>query len=155
MLRLFRAGLVAGALQLAAAGVTTAIVLLFAENKTLPSVDLQSISALLVWLYLLTSLGIVFTSADFVKVTARRISRASRSMSPTQPRNVTEALMVQLWFAAIGFAILELRSPPEPLIAVSDYFFGSRDAASSVWSGVMSIGVAAFGANAEAARRAL
>jgi hypothetical protein len=62
----------------------------------------------------------------------------------------TGRLLVWLWFAAFGFAALTL-GPPPSLIVELGWTLGYFDAASIIWSGMMSVCVAGFGANAQAA----
>jgi hypothetical protein len=163
MIRLFQAGLVAACAQLVAVALATFLVFLAAHSgliaPALPAIcsDAEPLSAsvppLLTWIFLLTAIGIALTSGRFVDFTAAHIRRASRLMRPVEPDHATKALLVQLWLAAIGFAILTLRPPPDVWIEVA-HNFGGACAASIVWSGLMSIGVASFGANAHAARNA-
>lgn len=165
MLRLFQAGLVAACIQFIAVALATLVAFLSVRHELIVRAWLScggsdfespptSIFRLLIWVYLLTALGVALTSARFVDFTAARIRRASRLMRPTAPDYGAKTLLVQLWLAAIGFAILALRSPPDSFIEASRYF-GFTCAASIAWPGLMSIGVASFGANAQAARKAL
>jgi hypothetical protein len=121
-----------------------------------PAFDSQfaSISPLLTWIYLLTALGVALTSNRFVDFTTARIRGASRLMRPTEPDHATKTLLVQLWLAAIGFAVLALRSPPDSFVEAGRYY-GFTCAASIAWPGIMSIGAASFGASAQAAKKAL
>ena len=160
MIRLFQAGLVAACAQLMAIALATLLVFLaarfglIAPTLVCPNVEVlpSSVSPLLTWIYLLTAIGIAMTSGRFVDFTAAHIRRASRLMRPVEPDHATKALLVQLWLTAIGFAILTLR-PPHAWIEVGRYF-ECACAASIAWSGVMSIGLACFGTNAHAARKA-
>lgn len=164
MLRLFQAGLVAAFSQFIAVGLATLVVSLSARHGLIapassdigPAFDSQSasISPLLTWIYLLTALGVALTSNRFVDFTTARIRGASRLMRPPEPDHATKTLLVQLWLAAIGFAILALRSPPDSFIEAGRYL-GCTGAALIVWPGMMSIGAAGFGANAQAVRNAL
>ena len=132
MLRLFQAGLVAACIQFIAVGLATLVVFLSAQHGLIvpaPSdvgpdreYQLASIILLLTWIYLLTALGVALTSDRFVDFTAARIRRASRLMRPPEPDHATKTLLVQLWLAAIGFAVLALRSPPDSLIEAGRYF---------------------------------
>jgi hypothetical protein len=109
---------------------------------------------LLRWTYLLIALGVALTSDRFIDFTAARISVASRVMRPTEPNHATKSLLTQLTLASIGLAVLALRPPPDLFIAAASYL-GSGWIASAAWSGLMSVAAAGFGANAQAARRAL
>ncbi|CAN7679902.1 hypothetical protein LJR231_005470 [Phyllobacterium sp. LjRoot231] len=163
MIRLFQAGLVAACAQLVAAALATLMVFLAARSGLIaptfaeicPNFEASpsSVSPLLTWIYLLTAIGIALTSGRFVDFTAAHIRRASRLMRPVEPEHATKALLVQLGLTTIGFAILTLRRPPHVWIDVGHYF-GAACAASIAWSAMMSIGLACFGANAHAARKA-
>ena len=161
MLRLFQAGLVAACVQCLAVGSVTFVVLLAARHDLIVPApleanaesELDSLLPLLRCIYLVIALGVALTSDRFVDFTAAHIRLASRLMRPTEPDHATKSLLTQLTLASIGFAVLALRPPPAPLLdAVSG---GCVWAASVTWSGVMSIAVAGFGANAQAAKRAL
>jgi hypothetical protein len=163
MIRLFQAGLVAACAQFIAAALATLFAFLAARygliSPTLAKIcpDAEPLPAsnppLLIWIFFLTAIGIALSSGRFVDFTAAHIRRASRLMRPVEPDHATMALLVQLWLAAIGFAILTLRPPPDVWIELGRNV-GAACAASIVWSGVMSIGLASFGANAHAARKA-
>lgn len=163
MIRLCLAGLVAACAQLMAVALATLLVFLTARSgliaptlaEVCPNVIAFpfSVSPLLTWIYLLTAIGIALTSGRFVDFTAAHIRHASRLMRPAEPEHATKVLLVQLWLAAIGFAILMLRPPPHVWIEAGRNF-GADCVASIAWSGVMSIGFACFGANAHAARKA-
>lgn len=149
-MRLFQAGLVAACIELMAIVLET-IGLMFAGGY-----DCQSEPAIsfLTWCYLLTALGVALTSDRFVTTTAARIRRASRAVHPRQPYLTTEILLSQLCLVSFGFGVIAWHSPPYVLEAACD-FFGFPCSASIVWSGIMSIGGASFGANAQATRNAL
>lgn len=164
MFRLFQAGVLAACIQFAAVAVATLIVILSARHGLIiiapPSASSTSDSPaiavvpLLKWIYLLTAFAAAMSSHASVDCTAARIRQASRSIRPTEPDLATKILLSHLWVAAIGFAILTLRSPPESLVEAGRYW-GCSCAASILWSGTMSIGIASFGANAQAASKAL
>jgi hypothetical protein len=63
-------------------------------------------------------------------------------------------LVAQFGLAAILFAVFALQAPPNAIISVSQYF-GFPGAASIIWTAVMSVGVASFGATAHAAVKAI
>jgi hypothetical protein len=101
-------------------------------------------------IYLLTAFGVALTRHRFVDLTADRIRRASRLMNRSDPDRAANTLMVSLWFAAMGFGAVTLNSPPS-FLTEQGWHLGNFDAAPIIWSGMMSIGVASFGANAQAA----
>ncbi|MGB7974645.1 MAG: hypothetical protein WCF81_09925 [Roseiarcus sp.] len=115
--------------------------------------ELLSAARLLLWINLFLAVGIALTRNRFIDETAGRIREAARSSYPHAPDRACKALFVQLWAASAGLAFLAFRPPPEFLIAAADAW-GWGPAVMLIWPGVMSVGVAAFGANAHAARRA-
>lgn len=157
MLRLFQAGVIAACIQCIAIVVLTPPVILYVqyriEGPTLPNTDLTvfPVISLLPSIYLLIATGLALTRHRFVDLTATRIRGASRLMHPSEPDVAANALFIYLWIAAIVFAALTLSSPPSWLTEFG-WHFGSFDAAPIIWSAFMSIGVASFGANAQAAR---
>ena len=164
MLRLIQAGLIAGCLQaIVVAVVTVTFVLYFGSGflRPLPMSDviqtdqkLTSIAPLLTWIYLLTALGVALTGNRFVEATAFYLRLASRRTFSTDPGRASMTILVQLWIAAVGFAVLALRPPPAALVEVVSAL-GCTAAASIAWPGLLSIGSAAFGANAYAAAKAI
>jgi hypothetical protein len=164
MLRLMQAGLIAGFVQaIAVTAVTTALLVWSGYGLWLPMPtsfgwpiqrSLNSFTSAVGWIDLLIAIGVALTGTPFVEATAIRIREASRRLRPTEPRLAAKILLSQLCIASAGFAILGTRMPPVDLIEVAETF-GCGAAALFVWPGIMSIGVAVFGANAHAAAKAL
>ncbi|UDL90677.1 hypothetical protein LGH82_04920 [Mesorhizobium sp. PAMC28654] len=163
MPRLFQAGFFAACIQCMAAGLATVVILLTVRHVPIilvsPNVgadtpsEFEALLPILRGSYLAIALVIALTNNPVVYFTAERIRFASHLMRPSDPDYATKSLLTQLTLASIGFAILALRPPPTALLdAVSG---GCAWAASVTWSGFMSIAVAGFGANAQAAKRAL
>ena len=115
--------------------------------------ELQSAARLLMWIYLFLAVGIALTRSRFIDETAGRFREAARRFYPPEPDLACKALFVQLSAASGGLAVLALRPPPGFLIAAANTS-GWGPAAMLIWPGVMSVGFAAFGANAHAAGRA-
>ena len=161
MLQFLEAGLVAAVRQCAAVIAVTLIILLLALQKVImpggwgPESDpfgfCSFVSRLLVWAYLLTAIGLALTRDHSVTVTAGRIRYASRLINP---KHGASTLAVALVLSAILLALFALHTPPGLLIETIQ-LFGIGCAASAVWAGMMSIGVACLGASAHAAVRAL
>jgi len=155
MLRLFQAGVIAALMQGVAILLATLLVSSYAhhriENLQVPTDDptVLSLVPLLQLIYLLTAVGVAATRHRFVDLTAERIRRASRLMNP-YPDRATNTLMISLWLAAMGFAAVSL-GPPPSFLTEHGWHLSYFDAAPIIWSGMMSIGVASFGANAQAA----
>jgi ABC-type Na+ efflux pump permease subunit len=156
MSQLLHAGIIAGRRQLAALVALTLILLVItpqdhiaqnssASNKT----EVLSATQLLPWAALLVALGLALTSNRSIDITASRIQRRSRMLR--SPQHILMSLVAQFGLAAILFAIFVLQAPPNVIISVGYYFGFPAEAVSIVWTAVMSIGVASFGASAHAA----
>ena len=122
------------------------------EDLRIPADDpaIQSLIPLLQLIYLATAVGVAATRHRFIDLTAERIRHASRLMSRSDPDSAADTLMILLWFTAFGFTALTLGSPPSFLTELG-WHLGYFNAAPIVWPAVMSIGVASFGADAQAA----
>ena len=68
------------------------------------------------------------------------------------PNLAANALLICLWFTAVGLAGLTLGPPPSFLTELR-WYFGPFEAVPILWSAMTSVGVAAFGANAIAAEQ--
>jgi hypothetical protein len=158
MLRLFQAGATAACMQCLAILLATFLIFSYAHHRIgtlqVPADDpaVLSLVPLLQLIYLVTAIGVALTRHRFVGLTADRIRQASRLMNRSDPDRAANTLMISLWFTAFGFAALTLGSPPSFLTELG-WHLGYFDAAPIIWSGMMSIGVASFGANAQAAAR--
>ena len=159
MRRLFRAGLVAASAQiLAVAAATVAVTIALRCGLVIPASgaaesELQSAVRLLRWIDLFLAVGMALTRNRFIDETAERIREAAGRFYPPAPDRACKALFVQMSAASGGLAVLALRPPPGFLIAAADTW-GWGPVVMLIWPGVMSVGVAAFGANAHAAGRA-
>jgi hypothetical protein len=71
-------------------------------------------------------------------------------MSSSEPNRLAGTLAICLFFAAIGCASYALQPPPDILVALALYL-GPHAAAPILWSALMSVCVAGFGANAHVA----
>jgi hypothetical protein len=135
---------------------TTLLVFVYArhriESLKTPADDatIQALIPLLQLSYLATAVGVAATRHRFVDATAARIRRTSWRRNPSDPDRVANILTISLWFAAMGFAALTLGSPPSFLTA-HRWRLEYLDAAPILWSGMLSIVAASFGANAQAA----
>ena len=159
MRRLFHAGFVAASAQiLAVTAATVAVTIALRCGLVIPASgaaesELQSVVRLLRWIDLLLAIGIALTRNRFIDETAGRIREAARRFYPPAPDRACKALFIQLGATSVGLAVLALRPPPGLLIEAADTW-GWGAAVMLIWPGVMSVGVAAFGANAHAAGRA-
>jgi hypothetical protein len=156
MLRLFQAGAIASLMQGIAILLATLLMLSYARHRIgdmqVPSDDptILSLTPLLQLIFLITAVGVAATRHRYVELTAARIHRASRRWNPSDPDHAANTLMISLWFTAMGFGAATLSSPPS-ILTEQGWHLGNIDAAPIIWSGLMSIGVASFGANAQAA----
>jgi hypothetical protein len=154
-LRLFQAGLIAGCLQAAIVFVVTPLVILFAQYRDDDSSatgrdPALSLVSLLPLMYVVFAAGVALTKHRYVTLTSTRIRHASRLMSSSEPDRATGTLAICLFLASMGCASLALQPPPAILEAMN-WHLGPHAAAPMLWSALMSVCVASFGANAHAA----
>jgi hypothetical protein len=162
MARLFHAGLVASILQLVGIGVATPLVIWLGRHGLSMSLevsaehDAQAAASfrILPWVYLVIASGVAMTANRFIDLTALRIGHASRLMNPTEPDQGARTLLVQLSIVAVACAVMTVCLPPD-LFARAFHALGHPHTASLAWSAIMSVGAAAFGANAHATVRSL
>jgi hypothetical protein len=162
MSQLLHAGIIAGRRQLAALAALTLILLVITPLEHIDQYSLTGnkkilpLSAMPVftWAALLVALGLALTSSRSIDVTASRIHRASRFIRLGPPQSILMTLVAQFGLAAILFAVFALQRPPNAIISVSHYF-GSPGTLSIIWTAVMSVGVASFGAATHAAVKAI
>ena len=159
MLKLLRAGYVAAIRQIAAvflialAVVTLTKIGVLGVGHPIPRVQTGDQESLLFAYADLTAIAVISTCDRSSLQTADSIRRASRLMNPADPNRAADVLQSLLWIPTAGFAILTLTPPPSVLIEACNCI-GLSWAVGISWSGVMSICMAAFGANARAASSA-
>jgi hypothetical protein len=86
----------------------------------------------------------------YVTLTSTRIRHASRLMSSSEADRAAGALATCFFFASMGCATFALQPPPA-ILAGMNWHLGPHAAAPMLWSALMSVCVASFGANAHAA----
>jgi hypothetical protein len=106
--------------------------------------------ALLPPIYVVIAAGTALTKHRYVTLTSTRIRHASRLMSSSEPERAAGTIAICLLFASLGCASVALQPPPAFLTAMN-WRFGAYPAAPMLWSGLISIAVASFGANSHAA----
>jgi hypothetical protein len=156
--------MVAMILQLAAIITITVIAMLIMDDgfpKQVSSINQAASNPItgfgapvLTWAYLLTAIGLAFTSGRFVDTTAQRIRHAARVMHPTNPALIIMMLFSQCLLCAIGSAVISLSIPPDFLIMLVRKM-GYANFAPLIWPAVFSLGISGFGATAHAAKIAL
>lgn len=152
-LRLFQAGLIAGGVQAGTVLVMTPLVILFARYRhddTSSHDPTLSVVALLPLIYVALAAGAALTKHRYVTLTSTRIRNASRLMSSSEPDRTAGTLAICLLFAAIGCASFALQPPPAILVSMN-WHLGPHAASPILWSALLSVCVASFGANAHAA----
>lgn len=163
MSQLLHAGIVAGRRQLVALVVLTSILLVItpkehiAQNLSVtskPEILPLSAMRLFTWAAVLVALGLALTSSRSIDITTSRIQRGSRFLRLGPSQHILMTLVVQFGLAAIPLAILALQAPPNAIISVGHHF-GFPGAVSIIWTAVVSVGVASFGATAHAGVRAI
>ena len=157
MLSFLEAARVAAGRQLLAVLVIISVILLIGTQTKVfeqgGEVGTMYVSVLqfLPWAYLSSALGLILIKSQSVTCTAARLRHASHML---RPESGLKALVAQLGLGAGIFAIFVLKPAPESLLDVGHHL-GCANVVSFVWGGVMSVGVAAFGASAHAAIRAI
>jgi hypothetical protein len=162
MFQFLKVGMIGAGLQLVIVTFVTCLIslpalraLIIPATKRLPpDAELLFVYSPLKWLFFLVAVGIALTDSRLITFTAARIGYASRLMKPTVPDHAAKKLLALVGFTTFGLAILTLRPPPDFVIALSGWFQNSTTIY-IMWSGLMSIGVANFGAITYAAWRAV
>lgn len=133
----------------------TPLVILFAQYRDNdfsasgrdPAVSLISLLPLI---YVVLAAGVALTKHRYARSTTTRIRHASHLKSSSEPDRLAGTLAICLFLASLGCASLALQPPPAILVAMN-WHFGPHAAAPLLWSALMSVCVASFGANAYAA----
>ena len=94
--------------------------------------------------------GVALTKHRYVTLTSTRIRHASRLMSTSEPDRTAGTLAICLFVASVGCALFALQPPPAILVSMN-WHLGTHAAAPILWSALLSVCVASFGANAHAA----
>jgi len=154
-LQLFQAGLIAGCIQAAIVLVISPLVILVAQHRDNDASasgrdPASSVITLLPLIYVMFAAGVALTKHRYLTMTTTRIRHASRLMSSSEPERAAGTIAICLLFASIGCASFALQPPPDSLAALN-WHFGPYAAAPILWSALISIAVAGFGANSHAA----
>jgi hypothetical protein len=133
----------------------TPLVILFAQYQDADSSTSSrdptlSVVSLLPLIYVVLAAGVALTKHRYVTLTSTRIRHASRLMSSSEPDHAASALAICFFFTSIGCATFALQPPPTILVDMN-WHLGPHAAAPMLWSALMSVCVASFGANAHAA----
>ena len=158
MRQLFAAGIFAGLVQaLMVLGLSVAAIRHLGIDQFLPvETDAEtgemgvSYATLVAWSDILIAVCLSMIRTRQVDLTARRLKDGFRRLSPRDPDRAASSLLVQLSLTSIGFAVLAIRPPPGFVLSLGSTL-GSAGYGALTWPATMSIGVAAFGANAHAA----
>jgi hypothetical protein len=160
MLNLIRAGYVAGGRQFAAVLLIALAVVMLIKIRTVgaghPMQAVQTgnqLSLFFAYADILAAIAVISTCNQSILQTADALRRASRLIYPTDPSRAADILQSLLWVTAAGFAIMTLKPPPSVLAGICNEL-GLCWVVRVGWPGIMSICMAAFGANARAASRA-
>jgi hypothetical protein len=133
----------------------TPLIFLFAQyrddgSSTSSRAPMLSVVSLLPLIYVVLAAGVALTKHRYVTLASTRIHHASRLMSTSEPDRTASTLAICLFFASIGCASLALQPPPGILVSMT-WHLGPHAAAPILWSALLSVCVASFGANAHAA----
>ena len=158
MRQLFAAGIFAGLVQaLMVIGLSVAAIRRLGVDKLLPvETDAEtgemgvSYATLVAWSDILIAVCLSMIRTRQVDLTARRLKDGFRRLSPRDPDRAASSLLVLLSLTSSGLAVLAIRPPPGLVLSLGSTL-GSAGYGALAWPATMSIGVAAFGANAHAA----
>jgi hypothetical protein len=133
----------------------TPLVVLFAhyrddDSSTSSRDQTLSVVSLLPLIHVVLAAGVALTRHRYVTLTSARIRHESRLLSSSEPDRTAGALAIYLFFASIGCASLALQ-PPSAILVSMNWHPGLHAVAPMLWSALMSVCVAGFGANAHAA----
>jgi hypothetical protein len=147
--------LIAGCIQAALVLVVTPLAIFFAQylddySSTSGRDPAQSLISLMPLIYVAIAAGVALTKHRYLTMTTTRIRHASRLMSSSEPNRSAGTIAVCFLFASIGCASFALQPPPAILVAVN-WHIGPYAAAPILWSALISVAVASFGANSHAA----
>jgi hypothetical protein len=134
--------------------VVTPLMILFAQYRdndgSAAGDPASSIITLLPLIYVMFATGVALTKHRYLTLTTTRIRHSSRLMSSSEPERAAGTIAICFLFASIGCASFALQPPPAFLVA-TNWHLGSYAAAPILWSALMSVAVASFGANSHAA----
>ena len=156
----FMAGAV---LQLAAIVLTTAAFYILAYHGylaprwplTLCEMDTcQSATFLVRWSYLLTAVGVALTNNGFITRATEWFRAAARSNRASELGFSPKAVAAQLSIAAFASVAVQLDAPPDFTVGIGRWI-GIDWIGVILWPGLWSIGIAAMGALAHAAFKAI
>ena len=161
MLRIF-GPLIAGAiLQLVAVALTTTLFYFLSRSGYLApawpfalcdgGTSCHAASLLVRWCYLLTALGVALTNN---RLTVRASQRFRKKTKLGKPEFPAKAVMVQLWIVIIGSAVEELDAPAEFVVSLGQWI-GGQWLGTILWPASWSVAIAAIGALAYAATKAV
>ena len=120
MVRLFKAGLVAAALQLVTVVAVTAGAVLLGTNDIIRNGTgaayleemLLSLAPILTWAYLVTAAGWSFTETPLIQSAAARFKSAANFLPEFGPTDALRTLLVGCCITAVGLFVLGLRGSP-------------------------------------------
>jgi|SRR5689334_8078710 len=147
MLQLLHAGIVASRRQFMVVLALTAVffvVELSGANRPLSRLFLT-------WSYVLVAVGMALTSGKAIDLTVAQLRRTNRRLTSKPTLRLAAA---HCGLAAVLLSILVLQSPPATILTIAE-LCGLGSVASIVWPGLMSLGVAGFGAMAYASVKAI
>jgi hypothetical protein len=150
--------LIAGCIQAAVVVVITPLAIFFAQYRDDDSSPsgrdpAQSMISLIPLIYVVIAAGVALTKHRYLTMTTMRIRHASQLMSSSEPNRAAGTIAVCFLFASIGCASFALQPPPAILVAVN-WHICPYAAAPILWSALISVAVASFGANSHAAVKA-
>jgi len=148
MMALMRAGLIAAALQLVIV-VLAYVIVMTLERFYLTHDTSLAVTSLLSWFYCLAAIGIVMVCDGYIDVTTQEIRRKSAIVAVSRSVPPARYLLSLELLTCFGLLALLFREPPAGMIELAE-FLHLPNLNSAMWPGIISVGLAGFGANARA-----
>jgi hypothetical protein len=145
--------LIAGCIQAAVVLVITPLAIAqYRDDSSASGRDpAQSMISLMPLIYVVIAAGVALTKHRYLTMTTTRIRHASQLTSSSEPNRAAGTIAVCFLFASIGCVSFALQPPPAILVAVNWHIGPYAAAAPILWSALISVAVASFGANSHAA----
>lgn len=154
MYRFVRAGVYAGLLQITLVTVVAVVAGIVWNLRLDPGVAKSQLvsehRAAVALVFVLMAAVISMLRTRAVTETAQQLAKGYRRINQRHPKRAAATLVTQLLLASLGLVAIALRSPPDWFQSLATLLIGS-DSSIFAWPGMVSIGIAIFGAIGHAA----